>query len=111
MKTLIKFELTAEEKLFLLRGNYGAETTSANRTIGRYIVAVCEEGISITEGRECFATQKMKDAVIERLSESKRVGIHTKRALGSNYTHYVIKCKIGFISFCRNAPYDIKSML
>lgn len=111
MKTLIKFDLTEEEKQELLYTDYGAETWGANRTIGRNVIAICTEGISIAEGRECFVAQKMKDAVVKRLSDNKRVGSNTKRAMASNYTHYVIKCKIGLISFYRNAPYDIKSML
>ncbi len=111
MKTLIKFDLTEEEKQELLCTDYGAETWGANRTIGRSVIAVCTEGITISEGRECFATQKMKDAVIKRLSDNKRVGSHTRRALASNYTHYVVKCKIGLMAYYRNAPYDIKSML
>lgn len=93
--------LTEEEKSDIKRANYGAETQSANRTIGRYICAVCEEGILITEGREGFAVQRMKDTVTKRLLSSGRVGEKTKRSLASNYTHYAIKNKIWIISYKR----------
>lgn len=94
MKTEIKFVLTEKQKDKLLRSDYGAETRQSNQTIGRYIARVCEEGIFVTKGRECFTEQKLKDLVCQRIRENPRIGRKTKDAIASHYTRYCIKFHI-----------------
>ena len=101
MKIPVQFVLTEEEKSELLRADYGTENKNSDRTIGRYVCLVCEEGILITRGRESFIEQRLKDTVVKRLQENKRLSFKTRRALASNYTHYLIKYEIWKIMYKR----------
>lgn len=107
---LFRYSLNDLEQSYVLRFDYGAGSTSGNHCIGRTLISVLEEGVSVPEGRETFAAQRIKDIVIKRLA-SKKLGPKTRAAVNSNYGHYIIKNRVEWIIYCRSNGWNIFSTI
>lgn len=90
----ISYNITDERKRRLLTADYGADSRISNNTIGKTIIAVCEEGIEIPEDRKTFANQRLKNLVVKRLLNNPRIGKKTKKAATSHYGHQSIMYEI-----------------
>lgn len=86
---IVKYELTEEEIKIFLSSDYGINSRSGNRSIGKAIVEVINS-FEIKKERECFYAQRVKNSAIKSLSQNKRLGIAVKMGIASNYVHYSI---------------------
>lgn len=86
---IVKYQLTKEEIKTFISSNYGIDSKSGNRSIGKAIVEVINS-FEIKKERECFYAQRVKDSAIKNLSQNKRLGNVVRSGLASNYVHQMM---------------------
>ena len=89
-----------EIKVFL-SADYGVDSKSGNKTIGKEIVKTINS-FHIKKDRECFYAQRVKDSAIKNLSQNKRVGNAIKIGIASNYVHQMMLYQIRTFLFFKN---------
>lgn len=60
----------------------------------------------MTDGREMFASQKLKDAIIKR-AKKRRISNNTRWFLCGHYAHYIIKNRLDWLAHSRQNQYPI----
>jgi hypothetical protein len=99
----VSYQLNEYEIESLLSADYGIESKSGNKSVGKAIVKTINS-FHIKKERECFYTQRVKDSVIKSLSQNKRLGGAVKMGIASNYVHQMIMYHIKTVLFYKMHP-------
>lgn len=99
----INYQLTEQEKETFLSADYGIDSKSGNKTVGKAIIKNIDS-FHIKKDRECFYAQRVKDLTIKELSQNKRVGNAIKMGIASNYVHQTMLYEINKFVFYKKHP-------
>jgi len=99
----VSYQLKEDEIKVFLSADYGVDSKSGNKTIGKEIVKTINS-FHIKKDRECFYAQRVKDSAIKNLSQNKRVGNAIKIGIASNYVHQMMLYQIRTFLFFKKFP-------
>ena len=99
----VSYQLKEDEIKVFLSADYGVNSKSGNKTIGKEIVKTINS-FHIKKDRECFYAQRVKDSAIKNLSQNKRVGSAIKMGIASNYVHQTMLYEIKKFVFYKKHP-------
>jgi hypothetical protein len=99
----VSYQLKEDEIKVFLSADYGVNSKSGNKTIGKEIVKTINS-FHIKKDRECFYAQRVKDSAIKNLSQNKRVGSAIKMGIASNYVHQMMLYQIRTFLFYKKFP-------
>jgi hypothetical protein len=99
----VSYQLKEDEIKVFLSADYGVDSKSGNKTIGKEIVKTINS-FHIKKDRECFYAQRVKDSAIKNLSQNKRVGNAIKIGIASNYVHQMMLYQIRTFLFYKMHP-------
>jgi hypothetical protein len=100
---LISYRLSEDEVKQFVSADYGVDSKSGNKTIGKTIVEVMSS-FEIKKERSCFYSQRVKDLTIQKLKQNRKAGPSIKMGIASNYVHYMIMYQIRTFIFYKNNP-------
>jgi len=99
----VSYQLEEDEIKVFLSADYGVDSKSGNKTIGKEIVKTINS-FHIKKDRECFYAQRVKDLAIKQLSQNKRVGNAIKMGIASNHVHQIMLYEIKKFVFYKKHP-------
>ena len=102
-KEFITYQLNEEEIKVFLSADYGINSKSGNKSVGKAIVQTIHS-FQIKKERECFYAQRVKDSAIKSLSQNKRLGSAIKIGIASNYVHQMMMYEIKMFLYRKNNP-------
>jgi hypothetical protein len=106
-KQMIGYELDEKEIKYFLSRNYGIESKSGNRSIGKEIINTIHS-FEIELDRQGLFAQRVKDITIKKLHKNKRLGNAVKAALPTNFLHQMILYEVNLFLFYRKNPEYLK---
>ncbi len=104
---MIGYELDEKEIKYFLSRNYGIESKSGNRSIGKEIINTIHS-FEIELDRQGLFAQRVKDITIKKLHKNKRLGNAVKAALSTNFLHQMILYEVNLFLFYRKNPEYLK---
>ncbi len=103
MEEMISFTLSEKEISIFISADYGVNSKSGNKTIGKTIVKTIQS-FEIKKDRECFYPNRVKDLAIKKLSSNNKVGSAVRLGLSSNYVHQMMLYQIKTFIFYKQYP-------
>jgi hypothetical protein len=97
----IKYELTEKEIETFLLADYGINSKSGNKAVGKMIVKVINS-FEIKKERHTFYAQRVKNLAVQNITKNKRYAFSTRVEMASNYVHQMMMYEINMFLFYKN---------
>lgn len=99
----ITYQLNEDEIKVFLSADYGINSRSGNKSVGKALVKTIHS-FQIKKERECFYSQRVKDSAIKNLAQNKRLGSAVKIGIASNYVHQMMMYQIKMFVYHKQNP-------
>jgi hypothetical protein len=104
----VKYELTEKEIEIFLSADYGINSKSGNKTVGKMIIKVIDS-FEIKKERHTFYAQRVKNLAVQNIAKNKRYAFSTRVEMASNYVHQMMMYEINMFLFYRNNPNYVRN--